>query len=93
MKKIVGSILLAAMLAACLGGCGGAEQELPDVPDAEQSSDTPDTEQPSGTLDAEYQSDISIDPDLSFESSPDTGTSSVMFLCLLRDFFVLGDVS
>lgn len=44
-------------------GGGGAEQELPDVPDAEQSSDTPDTEQPSGTLDTEYQSDISIDPD------------------------------
>ena len=72
MKKIVGSILLAAMLAACLGGCGGAEQELPDVPDEEQSSntpdvgqpsDTPDTEQPSGALDTEYQPDISIDPD------------------------------
>ena len=54
MKKIVGSILLTAMLAACLGGCGGAEQELPAAPDAEQ---------PSGTPDTEYQSNISIDPD------------------------------
>ena len=63
MKKIVSYILLVAMLAACLGGCGGAEQELPAAPDAGQPSDTLDTEQPSGTLDTEYQPDISIDPD------------------------------